>query len=67
MSDVPQGYRIGPGNDRVDAVVVLPLSQAVAELSAVIGDLGRRGWATVPQRYSRLVGNQHHVGLARVG
>lgn len=64
--DVPVGYAIRPGNDRVEAIVVMPLNQNVDELDAVIRDLVRRGWATVPQRYSRLLGNQHHVGLARI-
>lgn len=45
----------------------MPLNQAVAELHAVVRDLSRQGWVTVPQLYSRLLGNQHRVGLARVG
>lgn len=64
--DGPVGYAIEPGNDRVEAIVVMPLDQAVVELDAVVRDLNRRGWATVPQLYSRLSGNQHHVGLTRI-
>ena len=63
--DGPVGYSIEPGNDRVEAIVVMPADQSVAELDAVIRDLIRRGWATVPKRYSRLLGDRHHVGLAR--
>ena len=63
--DGPVGYSIEPGNDRVEAIVVMPADQSVAELDAVVHDLVRRGWATVPQRFSRLVGDRHYVGLAR--
>lgn len=64
-ADGSSGYSIEPGNDRVEAIAVMPANQAVAELDAVIHDLYRQGWTTAPQQYSRLLGSEHHVGLIR--